>query len=139
MSQYVDKSLAVGETILMRGRWPAIYWIMACAALVILGVLVVGAVIFLMAAIHMWNTEFAVTDQRVLLKRGWIARHTQELAVSNIEEVRLDQGLFGLLFGFGRVVVTGTGEAIIHFPPMADPIDFRRAIETARAHARAVR
>ena len=139
MSQYVDKSLAAGETILMRGRWPAIYWIMACAALVILGVLVVGVVIFLMMAIHMWNTEFAVTDQRVLLKRGWIARHTQELAVSNIEEVRLDQGLIGLLFGFGRVAVTGTGEGIIRFPPMADPIDFRRAIETARAHARAPR
>ena len=137
MTQYVDQSLAEGEKILMRGRWPAIYWVLACAALVLLGVFVVGVVIFLIAALHMWTTEFAVTDQRVLLKRGWIARRTWELAVSNIEEVRLEQTLLGRVFGFGHMTVTGTGEGVIRFPPMADPIDFRRAIESARAHARA--
>ena len=139
MSQYVDQSLAEGEHILMRGRWPAIYWIAACTALVVLGVFVVGVLIFLAAALHMWTTEFAVTDRRVLLKRGWLSRSNQELAVSNLEEVRLRQSLLGRLFGYGHVVVTGTGEGVIEFPPMADPIDFRRAIETARERARAAR
>jgi hypothetical protein len=34
------------------------------------------------------------------------------------------------------VIVTGTGEGVILFPPMAHPIDFRRAIENARTQAR---
>ena len=133
---YVDRSLAEGEEIVMRGRWPVFYWVGAFALLVFLGVFVVGVVLFIMAAVHMLTTEFAVTNQRVVLKRGWLTLSTQELAVGNIEEVRLEQSLIGRIFGFGRVVVTGTGEGVILFPPMSHPIDFRRAIENARTRAR---
>ena len=84
----------------------------------------------------MMTTDFAVTNQRVVLKRGWITLATQELAVANIEEVRIQQTIFGRIFGFGRVIVTGTGEGVIVFPPLAHPIDFRRAIENARTRAR---
>jgi hypothetical protein len=47
--------------------------------------------------------------------------------------VSLDQSLWARIFGYGRVVVTGTGDAVIMFPAMAHPVDFRRAIEAARA------
>jgi uncharacterized membrane protein YdbT with pleckstrin-like domain len=136
MTQYVDKSLATGETIVARGRWPIAYWLGAWAALLLLWWIVLGVVIFALMWLHMKTTQFAVTNQRVVLKRGWITLHTQELAVGNIEEVRLEQTLLGRLFGFGRVIVTGTGEGVILFPPMAHPIDFRRAIENARTQAR---
>jgi uncharacterized membrane protein YdbT with pleckstrin-like domain len=136
MSQYVDRSLAAGEDVVIRGRWPLVHWIAAWAALILLGWIVVGVIIFAIAALTMATTESAVTNQRVLMKRGWLTLHTQELAVSNVEEVRLEQSLLGRLFGFGRIIVTGTGEGLIYFPPMADPIEFRRAIETARARAR---
>ena len=139
MAQYVDQSLAAGEHIVMRGRWPMIYWLVAWAALIALGLIVVGVIVFAMAAIHMTTTEFAVTNQRVLLKRGLLTLNTQELAVSNIEEVRLAQSLLGRLFGYGHVTVTGTGEGVITFPPMSNPIAFRRAIEDARERARAGR
>jgi uncharacterized membrane protein YdbT with pleckstrin-like domain len=133
---YVDKSLADGEEIMMRGRWPLAYWVIAWIVLLTLGLFVIGVVLFLMMALHMITTDFAVTDQRVVLKRGWLTLHTQELAVSNIEEVRVEQTLIGRLFGFGRVIITGTGEGVILLPPMAHPIDFRRAIENARTRAR---
>jgi uncharacterized membrane protein YdbT with pleckstrin-like domain len=157
MADYIDRSLADNEEIVMRGRWPIIYWIgawmvmIALVALVLGGLLhfgvgasvlllmmlAIGAVWFAIVALHMVTTEFAVTNQRVVLKRGWLTLATQELAVGNIEEVRIEQSLFGRLFGFGRVVVTGTGEGVILFPPLAHPIDFRRAIENARNRARA--
>ncbi len=133
---YVDKSLAEGEEIMMRGQWPVAYWIVAWLMLLTLGLLVVGVVLFLMMALHMLTTESAVTNQRVVLKRGWLTLSTQELPVSNIEEVRVEQSLIGRLFGFGRVIVTGTGEGVILFPPMSHPIDFRRDIENARTRAR---
>lgn len=138
MVQYVDKSLATDEKILVRGRWPVAYWVGAWALLVVLGVLVIGVFLFVRAVIRMKTTEFAVTDKRVILKRGWLTRTTHELAVESIEGVNLEQSIWGRLFRYGRVIVTGTGEARIALPPMAEPIAFRRAIEDARNHGREV-
>jgi uncharacterized membrane protein YdbT with pleckstrin-like domain len=137
--RYIDQSLAEGETIIRRGKWPIVFWIAAWAALLLLGIIVVGVFIFLAAAIHMWTTDFAVTNRRVVLKRGWLNRRTQELAVESVEGVSLDQSLIARLFGYGRVIVTGTGEATIVFPPMAHPVAFRRSIESARAECGEVR
>lgn len=156
MADYIDRSLAESEEVVMRGRWPVIYWIGAWVMIVgfawaLIGGLVsfgIGAILgfgvlflcgllwFTIVALHMMTTDFAVTNQRVVLKRGWLTLSTQELAVANIEEVRIEQTIFGRLFGFGRVIVTGTGEGVILFPPLAHPIDFRRAIENARTRAR---
>lgn len=135
MTQYVDKSLAADETILVRGRWPLAYWIGAWVQLLVLGIVIIGVVLFIAAVIRMKTTEFAVTDRRVILKRGWLTRTTEELAVESIEAVHLDQSVWGRLFRYGRLVVTGTGDARVRFPPMAEPIEFRRAIEDARAQA----
>ena len=137
--RYVDESLASGEEILARGRWPGLFWFGAWAALIVLGIAIVGIFIFLRAAVVMKTTDFAVTNKRVILKRGWLNRRTQELAVGSVEGVALDQSWWARLWNYGHVVVTGTGDAIIRFPAMADPVAFRRAIETARAESHEVR
>jgi uncharacterized membrane protein YdbT with pleckstrin-like domain len=131
--RYIDESLAPGETIIARGKWPLLFWVGAWAALLLLGIIVVGIFIFAGMAIKMMTTDFAVTNRRVILKEGWLNRKTHELAVESVEGVSLDQSIWARIFGFGRVVVTGTGEARIVFPPMAHPVEFRRAIEAARA------
>jgi uncharacterized membrane protein YdbT with pleckstrin-like domain len=137
--RYIDESLAPGEQILQRGKWPGVFWFGAWAALVLFGIVLVGVFIFLRAVVIMNTTDFAVTNRRVILKRGWLNRRTQELAVESVEGVSLDQTIMQRLFGYGRVVVTGTGDAVIVFPPMADPVAFRRAIEAARAEGSEVR
>ena len=131
--RYIDESLAPGETIIARGKWPTIFWVGAWAALLLLGIIVVGIFIFAGMAIKMMTTDFAVTNRRVILKEGWLNRKTHELSVESVEGVSLDQSIWARIFGYGRVVVTGTGEARILFPPMAHPVEFRRAIEAARA------
>jgi hypothetical protein len=35
--RYIDESLADGETIIQRGKWPGIFWFGAWAALILLG------------------------------------------------------------------------------------------------------
>jgi uncharacterized membrane protein YdbT with pleckstrin-like domain len=132
MAQYVDESLGANEQIVMRGRWPLAHWAMAWLILIVLGVVVIGVYIFIRRAVRMLTTEFAVTNKRVILKWGWLNRHTQELTVESIESVQLVQSIWGRIFGYGRLTVTGTGDARIIFPPMAEPVKFRRAIETSR-------
>jgi hypothetical protein len=136
--RYIDQSLAPNETVLQRGRWPGVFWLGAWLALIFLGIVLIGIYLFLRAVIIMKTTDFAVTNRRIILKRGWLNRSTQEISVESVEGVLLNQSILGRLFGFGRVVVTGTGEATIVFPPMANPVDFRRAIESARAMGRDV-
>jgi uncharacterized membrane protein YdbT with pleckstrin-like domain len=131
--RYIDASLAPGETVIQRGEWPKIFWVGAWAALLLLGIILVGVFIFIGMAIKMKTTDFAVTNRRVILKTGWLNRRTQELAVESVEGVSLDQSLIARIFGYGRVIVTGTGDATIVFPPMAHPVAFRRSIEAARA------
>ncbi|WP_395646655.1 PH domain-containing protein [Terricaulis sp.] len=137
--RYIDESLAPGETVLARGRFPAIMWVMTWLALIVLGVIVVGIFLFVRNVIVMKTTDFAVTDRRVILKKGWLNRQTYELAVESVEGVTLHQSIWARLFGYGNVIVTGTGEAIIRFPAMANPVVFRRAIETARSEAHELR
>jgi len=136
--RYIDESLAPGEEILHRGEWPKVFWVGAWAALIFLGIILVGVFIFLRSLIIMKTTDFAVTNRRVILKRGWLNRRTQELAVESIEGVILEQTLIARMFGYGHVVVTGTGDAVIRFPAMSHPVAFRRSIEAARAESTAV-
>jgi uncharacterized membrane protein YdbT with pleckstrin-like domain len=135
MAQYVDQSLGENERVVLRGRWPMVFWVGAWLALIFLGVIIVGVWIFLQSTITMLTTEFAVTDQRVVLKRGFINRDTRELAVRSVETVQLHQSVLGRLFNYGSLVVTGTGDSVIVFPPMSDPVSFRRAIESSRSSA----
>lgn len=137
--RYIDESLAPGETVLARGRYPTIMWVMTWLALIVLGIIIVGIYIFIRNVVIMKTTDFAVTNRRVILKKGWLNRQTYELAVESVEGVTLHQSIWARLFGYGNVIVTGTGEALIRFPAMANPVAFRRAIETARSEAHQLR
>src|SRR6185295_5510700 len=57
--------------------------------------------LFLMSFAHAWFirwiTEFAVTDRRVIYKRGFITRHTAEMNMDKIESVQVDQSVLGRL------------------------------------------
>lgn len=138
MTDYIEQSLGGHETILVRGRFPTLFWIGAVVLLLLLGPIVIGVVLFIGLWTHMATTKFAVTTERVILKRGFLRRATQELAVGTVESVELRQSILGRLFGYGRLLVRGTGEAVVLFPNMAEPIRFRRAIEAGRESARAV-
>ncbi len=73
--------------------------------------------------------EQGVTTKRVILKRGIISRKTDEMKLGSIETVEIDQGVFGRLFGFGNVRVTGRGISDLVFKRIDDPMSVKRAIE----------
>lgn len=73
--------------------------------------------------IEKWSTEVVITSDRLIYKRGWIARHVEEIGLNRMEEVVLDQTVIGRLLGYGRIVVAGTGRGIIRLPGwLADPV-----------------
>ena len=89
---------------------------------------VVGLLFFILAAIRRASTELAVTDQRVVFKRGIIARHTIEMNRSKVESVDVDQSLLGRICGYGTVRLRGTGGTLEPMETIADPLTFRSHI-----------
>jgi|SRR5579862_5878100 len=90
------------------------------------------ALIAVVSAIKAWirrvTTEFAVTDRRVIFKTGLFSRHTLEMNRSKVESVDVDQPLFGRIFGYGTVVLRGTGSTFEPIYHIADPLTFRSYI-----------
>jgi uncharacterized membrane protein YdbT with pleckstrin-like domain len=75
-----------------------------------------------------WTTEIAVTNLRVIQKRGFIRRSTNEMNMDKVESVIVDQTLLGRLLDYGSVAVRGTGSGIdvLHF--IGKPIELRSSI-----------
>lgn len=78
------------------------------------------------------TTEIAITTQRIIYKRGLVARYVAEMNIDRIEGVSVLQSVMGRLFNFGRLLVRGMGVGEMILPPIASPISFRRAIEKAK-------
>ena len=150
---YVDENLIAGEQVLHRSH---LHWI-AYVPSVLSAALFVGLSAFALLApdIHkinkdvFWvllalaplpivktyvvcrNSEFAVTDKRVLLKTGVIRRHTFETLVTQVENIAVDQSVLGRLLDYGTITVTGTGATKETFARIAAPLEFRRQVQTA--------
>ena len=99
---------------------------------VVLGVggvaLVLAVFAAAMAAIRRVSTELAVTDQRVIFKRGVFARYTIEMNRTKVESVDVDQSVLGRILGYGTLMVRGTGGSLEPMEAISDPLTFRTHI-----------
>ena len=130
---YIGKSLGQGERIIARGHFHWWYSLKAWLALIFLGWLIIGIVIFVAMMVRKWTTEIAITTHRFVEKTGFFTLRTFEVALPNIEGVRVTQSAWGQLLGYGHLRIEGTGVDSIELPDIADPIGFRAAIETAKS------
>lgn len=70
---------------------------------------------------------YAVTNKRIILKSGIIKRDALELMLHKCEGIRINQGIWGRITGFGTIIVT-TGGATNSYRFVADPMKFRNII-----------
>lgn len=133
MSTYIEQSLGEGETLIAKAHFHWIYTLKAVLALVFLGWIVIGIVIFVQMMIRKSTTEIGVTTHRFVEKTGWMSLHTNEVALPNIEGVKVEQGFWGRMLGYGHLRIEGTGVDAVDIPTIADPVTFRAAIETAKS------
>ena len=70
------------------------------------------------------TTEVAVTDRRIIFKRGLFRRHTIEMNMDKVESVDVDQSVLGRMFNFGTIVIHGTGSDVEPLRRIEDPLHF---------------
>lgn len=79
------------------------------------------------------TTEIAITNTRLVYKRGLVARQVGEMSIDRIEGVNVLQTILGRIFNYGRLAIRGMGIGEVILPPIEDPITFRQSIEKARS------
>jgi uncharacterized membrane protein YdbT with pleckstrin-like domain len=128
---YIEDSLSTGEKIegLFKLHWfawvPMYLWLL-------LGLVTFGLtwLIALYEFLRLKFIEQGVTNKRVVLKKGIISRKTEEMKLGSIETVEINQGVWGRIFGFGTVKVTGRGISDVVYQGIDDPMSVKRQIES---------
>ena len=95
-------------------------------------VFIFGVLRFASMMVTKASTEIAITNTRLIFKRGLVARYVGEMSIDRIEGVNVLQSVWGRIFGYGRIMVRGMGVGEVILPNISNPIAFRRAIEKAR-------
>lgn len=91
-------------------------------------VFLIGFYRYIVMMIFQYTTEMAVTNLRLVFKRGLIARSISSVNADRVEGADVSQGLLGRLLGYGRIAIRGTGVGDIVLPPIDNPLAFRRAM-----------
>jgi len=148
---YVDRNLMNDEKVVYKAN---IHWFIFVPGVVffVIGIFLSGSgeesggfvfgplaillaiVLLIKAFITKVTTELAITSKRVIAKVGLIRRNTVELNHSKVESFNIDQSIFGRIFGFGTLIVNGTGGGKTPIPSIDNPLEFRRnAVESIDA------
>jgi uncharacterized membrane protein YdbT with pleckstrin-like domain len=147
---YVDRILETNEHVIYRTNpsrtllFPAIALGLAAGVILLVatsepefqGVGVVAAALLAVFAIIVWvrvwfrrfTTEIAVTNRRIIVKKGFIRRQTIEMNMHKVESVDVDQTLLGRLFNYGDVTIRGTGTTLETISKIDAPLRLRTAV-----------
>lgn len=87
----------------------------------------------LVVPFFLWLKSFeqGVTNRRVVLKSGIVSRDTTEIRLEAIEKIEIKQTVLGRILNFGTIHVTGKGSASLIIKDVNQPIEIKRAIESA--------
>lgn len=116
---YIEQSLGQGETLVARAKFHWWYTFKALLALIFLGIFIIGIVIFISMMLKKWTTEIGVTTHRFVEKTGLVALKTYEIALPNIEGVKVEQTFWGRLLGYGHLRIEGSGVDFVEIPDIA--------------------
>jgi uncharacterized membrane protein YdbT with pleckstrin-like domain len=145
---YVEESLSANEAVYYTARFPTVLYLSAWLLLLIglvAGIACVGygyplvALLIVFCAIaafcsilyRPWTTEIAITNLRLIYRRGLIQRRANDLQLRAIEEVQLRQNFWGRILNYGSIELRGTGVDDLTLPSLRDPVAIQKAVQQA--------
>lgn len=121
---YISENLNPDEKIIFETR---LHWLM------IIITLLWGWILFFIPVVVVFlkylTTEFALTNQRIVIKYGVFSRKIEEAPLDKIQNISLRQSLFGRIFNFGTIVIqTAATFGRDTFPYVRDPNKLRKYV-----------
>jgi uncharacterized membrane protein YdbT with pleckstrin-like domain len=127
MSKYVDEVLIEGERVVYTGHitlWSLWHLLLFGVLLLPIGI---GLILLIIAYVRYKSTELAITNKRVIAKTGFVSRHTIELNINRVESLQVTQSIFGRIFNFGTLIISGGGNPQAPIAGISNPLEFRKA------------
>jgi uncharacterized membrane protein YdbT with pleckstrin-like domain len=146
--------LSSGEEVVkaFRPHWKQLIWpgfasVVAIAAIVVLFVFAEGTWMWvgIAATIAIWlflaipplidwlYTHYVITNERVIVRRGMIARHGLEIPLEVINDVTFHQSIIERVVGSGDLIIESAGErGQSHFSDIPDPDEIQADIYRLR-------
>lgn len=138
-SRYEEETVRLSLRPAWRSYWPALM------TALIVPILSMGsdwssagwtsaAVLLILIAIHRYRYLYTVTSHRAIVRRGLIARDTDEVEVRHTREYKVRQGLIERILNYGDVAISsaaGPGSEVV-FRGVVAPHDLKEAIRGVR-------
>jgi uncharacterized membrane protein YdbT with pleckstrin-like domain len=117
MAGYVESSLTRNERVVFKTK---IHWVsfFSIKSLLTLG---------LLPLVTYNSNEYAITNNRIIIKTGLMSVKTYEMNLKKIETVKVEQSLFGRMLNYGNLTIVGTGGTNEIFFTIARPLEFRKS------------
>jgi len=145
MSSYIEENLLPGEQIVYSGHrhwvvfvspigWLMLaflaYWIMPKSMGIWVALIFLAIVVVLSGSAFVdYNmSEINITNERILIKIGWISRNSLETDLTRISSIDVIQTFWGRVLNFGTVIICDVGNMRTPFDRIARPFAFRRAV-----------
>jgi len=111
-------------------RLPDETWLqVGVLAVVLLGWVVVA----LVPTLRWWYTHFVLTNERLVLRKGIIARSGVEIPLEVINDVIFSQTVFERMLGFGDLIIESAGEmGQSRFSNIPNPNEFQSELYRVR-------
>lgn len=133
MTSYVEGALTQDEKIVHVGHislWSL--WVLIGVGFVLLFAFGLGLILWGIAYVKYKTTELAITNKRVIAKFGFISRRTIEINLNKVESIQVDQSIWGRMFNFGTLIISGAGAPQAPILGISDPMKFRKAFIEAQ-------
>ena len=135
---YTEQNLGKNEEIIQKAkisRAVLIPTVIGCIILMVLAVsldavtagIVISAISIIWRLVPMLCTELSLTNKKLLGETGIIITKVVDSPLNKINNISVEQGIFGKIFGYGQIVIT-TSSGGYNFRCIGHPDTFRSAV-----------
>lgn len=91
--------------------------------------LICTLVAFILDYLHFKNTEFVITNKRVLIRVGFFSKRSLEILLTKVEAIAFQQDMGQRMDGSGDIVISGTGGTREVLANLDNPEAFHRQLQ----------
>ena len=100
--------------------------------------LLVGVFMLLGVWYKVASRRYRLTNQRLFVQRGLVAKHLEEVELFRVKDVTVRQGILQRILGCGTVTVLSTDDTtpVVQLSGIANPVEIKESIRNAFRAAR---
>jgi uncharacterized membrane protein YdbT with pleckstrin-like domain len=82
--------------------------------------------LFIVPFIQWLTSDFAITNKRIIVKKGFGQAHYREIKIWKVETIEIDTSIAGRILGYGNLLIIGTGGTRLNFVSIQRPFIIRK-------------